>query len=62
MRTTIDLDDELLGRAMRVTGSRTKKDAVERAIRDLVERAAIQALIDLGGTMPDLQAPRRRRW
>jgi Arc/MetJ family transcription regulator len=33
MRTNIDIDDELMERAMKVTGQRTKKAAVEAALR-----------------------------
>jgi Arc/MetJ family transcription regulator len=36
MRTNIDIDDELLARAMRTYGLRTKREAVEYALRRLV--------------------------
>lgn len=36
MRTNIEIDDELLGRAMRTYGLRTKREAVEYALRRLV--------------------------
>jgi Arc/MetJ family transcription regulator len=37
MRTNIDIDDELLARAMRDSGAKTKKAAVEAGLRMLVE-------------------------
>ena len=37
MRTNIDIDDELVAAAMKLTGARTKKQAVEEALRFLVE-------------------------
>ena len=36
MRTNIDLDDALMEQAMRATGMRTKKAAVEASLRKLV--------------------------
>jgi Arc/MetJ family transcription regulator len=35
-RTNIDIDDELVDRAMRVYGLRTKREAVDLALRRLV--------------------------
>ncbi len=35
-RTNIDLDDELVGRAMRIYRLRTKREVVELALRRLV--------------------------
>jgi Arc/MetJ family transcription regulator len=35
-RTNIDIDDELIARAMRIYGLRTKKEAVDLALRRLV--------------------------
>jgi len=36
MRTNIDLDDELIAKAMKVSGTRTKKAAVDAALRLMV--------------------------
>jgi Arc/MetJ family transcription regulator len=38
-RTNIELDDEMLERAMRLYGTRTKKDTVDLALRRLVGAA-----------------------
>ena len=38
-RTNIVLDDELIKRAMQVSGAKTKREAVDRALRELVARA-----------------------
>lgn len=38
MRTNIVLDDELVEEGLRVTGARTKKELVHRALEELVER------------------------
>jgi len=52
MRTNIDIDDDLLTRAMEAAGTTTKKAMVEEALRRLVEnhrgREAIANLRGLG--------------
>jgi Arc/MetJ family transcription regulator len=64
-RTNIVLDDDLIRRAMQVSGAKTKREAVDRALRELVARASVyQALRRLKGKMPwegDVNAWRRRR-
>jgi Arc/MetJ family transcription regulator len=37
MRTNIDIDDTLMQQAMRATGSRTKRAAVEACLRKLLD-------------------------
>jgi Arc/MetJ family transcription regulator len=52
MRTNIDIDDELLTRAMEAAGTTSKKATVEEALRRLVKnhdlRRAIDSLAGLG--------------
>jgi Arc/MetJ family transcription regulator len=61
MRTTVTLDDELVARAQDYTGVREKSALLREALKALVEREAARRLIRLGGTMPDLKVPPRRR-
>jgi Arc/MetJ family transcription regulator len=50
MRTTIDIDDDLLAAAMAATGLPTKGATVEEALRCLVRlHGQIEALDDLAG-------------
>jgi len=50
MRTNIDIDDELLAETMRITGQKTKKGAIEEAMRRLTRHAQLkQAIDDLAG-------------
>ena len=64
-RTNIVLDDDLIKRAMQVSGAKTKRQAVDRALRELVARGSVyRALRKLKGKMPwdgDVNAWRRRR-
>ena len=36
MRTNIDIDDDLMSQAMAATGATTKREAVDRALRQVV--------------------------
>jgi Arc/MetJ family transcription regulator len=61
MRTTLALDDELLSRAQVLTGVQEKSALVREGLKALIERESARRLARLGGTQPDLKAPRRRR-
>jgi len=50
MRTNIVLDDDLLREAMAVSGAKTKRDVVDRALRQMVARAKRLDLMDLYGS------------
>ena len=61
MRTTVNIDDELLAKAEKYTGITERATLVREAFKALVEREAARRLAKLGGSMPDLEpAPRRR--
>ena len=49
MRTNIDLDDELIAEAARLSGIRTKKDLVHEALRVLIATRKRKSLLDLQG-------------
>ncbi len=51
-RTNIVLDDGLIKRAMQVSGAKTKREAVDRALREMVARDSYRALRKLKGKMP----------
>ena len=40
-RTNIDIDDQLVEQAMRLTGARTKREAVNIALRRLVDKGSL---------------------
>jgi Arc/MetJ family transcription regulator len=61
MRTTLILDDDLVARARRLTGIAEKTALVRAGLEALIAREAGRRLAALGGTMPDLTAPPRRR-
>ncbi|HEY2293602.1 MAG TPA: type II toxin-antitoxin system VapB family antitoxin [Thermoanaerobaculia bacterium] len=61
MRTTLEIDHDLLEEAMRVTGAATKSVAVRLGLKALVDEAARRRLAALHGKVPEVEvAPRRR--
>jgi Arc/MetJ family transcription regulator len=62
MRTTITLDDALLETAKRYTGVSETSAVIRLALTALVQREAARRLAALGGTEPDIQYVRRRRF
>jgi Arc/MetJ family transcription regulator len=49
MRTTVDLDQELLDAALHLTDARTKSEVVHIALQELVRSRKKKRLIDLAG-------------
>ncbi|MCA1709541.1 MAG: type II toxin-antitoxin system VapB family antitoxin [Actinobacteria bacterium] len=49
MRTNIDIDDDVLREVQRLTGAKTKRAAVDLALRELVARHRRLGLLRLRG-------------
>jgi len=47
--TNIDIDEELAAEAMKVSGARTKREVVDRALREMVARAKRPRFSDFYG-------------
>ena len=62
MRTTINLDDKIVEDLREATGIRETRTLVKQALLEMRQRIAARRLAALGGTMPDLKAPPRRRF
>lgn len=61
MRTTLNIDDDLLAEAQKLTGEAEKTMLVRLGLRALIEREAAKRLARLGGSMRKLKVPARRR-
>jgi Arc/MetJ family transcription regulator len=61
MRSTINLDDDLLERAKFLTGTKETAALVRQALETLVRVESGKRLIALGGSMPEAEASPRRR-
>ncbi len=51
MRTNIEIDDKLMARAMKATGSKTKKETVERAFKTILQLEAQLEIKKLHGKL-----------
>ena len=61
MRTTLNIDDELLNRAQELTGIDEKTALVRQGLEALIARESARRLAKLGGSDPGLKdVPRRR--
>jgi Arc/MetJ family transcription regulator len=61
VRASLNLDDELLRQAREYTGIVEKTALIHEGLRALIRRGVAKRLAELGGTMPDFEAGRRRR-
>ena len=61
MRTTIDLDDDLMRRAMAIHAGKTRTAVVELGLQGLIDADARRSLSEAFGSQPELKAVRRRR-
>ena len=56
MITNIDIDETVVAQAMQLSGARTKREVVDRALRELVARAtrpSVSELFGIGGVDSD---------
>lgn len=61
MRTTINLDEELIAEARRLTGTQERTALIHQGLRALIARESARRLARLGGSDPRLKVPPRRR-
>ena len=61
MRTALNIDDELVKKAVRLTGVSEKTSLVRMGLEALIAKESARRLADLGATQPGIRAVRRRR-
>ena len=61
MRTTVNLDDELLRRAQQLSGLTERGTLLKEALQALIQRESARRLAKLGGSDPQLKGVARRR-
>ena len=64
IRTNVDIDDDVLREAQRLLGTRTKRETVDLALREVVARHRRIGVLDLRGRVRwegDLAESRRGR-
>jgi len=66
-KTTVIIDDKLLDEAMRVSGAKTKKQAITTGLKELIRRKNLEALrqelgtFDLDLSLDDLEKLRNEQ-
>lgn len=61
MRTTINLNNDLISKAQRMTGIEERTALIRAGLAALIERESARRLARLGGSEPQLrEVPRRR--
>lgn len=61
MRTTLNIDDDLLEKAANLTGISEKTSLVRLGLEALISKKAALRLAQLGGSEKQLKLPPRRR-
>jgi len=61
VRTTINIDDDLLSKASRMSGLTERTLLIHEGLQALIERESARRLARLGGSQKTLKAPPRRR-
>jgi Arc/MetJ family transcription regulator len=61
MRTTLNIDDELLRQARELSGLQEKTALIREGLKALIERESAKRLAKLGGSEPQLEPIPRRR-
>ena len=61
MRTTLNIEDDLIDKAAKITGIKEKTALVKLGLEALIARESARRLAKLGGTQKQLQAIPRRK-
>ena len=61
MRTTINLDDDLLALASKLTGITDRTPLIRESLKAIIARESARRLALLGGSMPDFEDIRSNR-
>ncbi len=61
LRTTLNIDDELIQQAKSLTGFNEKTTLVREGLKALIERESARRLSKLGGSQPQIESVPRRQ-
>jgi Arc/MetJ family transcription regulator len=61
MRTTLNIEDDLIDKAIKITGIKEKTTLVKLGLEALIARESARRLAKLGGTQKQLQEIPRRK-
>jgi len=55
MRTNIVIDQELMTEAQKLAGTKTMKETVDLALREMVDRRSRLGILELWGKFPEME-------
>jgi Arc/MetJ family transcription regulator len=61
MRTTLNLQDDLVAKAMEISHINSKTELIHKALALMISEYSRKRLMALGSSQPDLEIPHRRR-
>lgn len=61
MVTTVDVSEKQLAEVMRITGARSKREAIALGLQEIIDREKRRRIYALRGSAPGFKAPPRRR-
>ncbi len=64
MRTTLDIPEDLINEAMKITGAKTKSQVIKEALEEQIRKAKRQRLLNFKGKLDldvDLDVTRDRK-
>lgn len=61
MKTTVNIDDDLMKEAMKAAGVATKTEVIELGLREIIAARKRKDLANLFGKEKNISAPGRRR-
>ncbi len=61
MRTTLNLSEDLIEKARKITGIKEKTALIHAGLEAIIRDAAYKHLSEMAGTMPNLKSIPRRR-
>lgn len=61
MRTTVTIDNELMAKAVALSGINERSALLREGLKALIERESARRLAQLGGSEPELMTVPRRR-
>ena len=62
MVTTVDVNERQLAEVMRITGAKSKREAIAIGLQEIIDREKRRRIYVLRGTAPDIKAVSRRRF
>jgi len=51
MRTTLDLNENLIEEAMKLSGEKTKTSVIHKALKDYINKTKSKGILDFGGKL-----------